>query len=85
MLKAAKFSDGHRVFYSGKAMRWAWQVYRLPGQVNEYGHEIPEMITGRSGTLEGAEKNAEAAARYEINPYIEIVPILPYYSGPHDA
>ena len=81
MLQAAEFSEGHRVFYSGHKMKWAWQVHREPGQVDGFGHEVPEMVTGRSGTKRGAEKNAESAARYELNPYIEVVPILPYKKG----
>tara|TARA_R100000664_G_C2725727_1_gene117749 strand:+ start:371 stop:655 length:285 start_codon:yes stop_codon:yes gene_type:complete len=77
MLQVARFSDGHQVFYTGTTMKWAWQVYREPGQIDRWGNPVPEMVTGRSRTYDGAEKNSQGASRYELNPEIEIVPIVP--------
>ncbi len=82
MLQVAKFSDGHQVFYTGSTMKWAWRVCREPGQIDHWGNTVPEMSTGRSRTYDGAERNSQGASRYELNPEIEIVPILPVDRAP---
>ena len=77
-MKVAIFSDGHRTYYNGKKMKWAWQAL-IPRPVDDYGLYNPEAetrVTGRSASRHNAEKAATSYVAYQNNAHIEIVPIV---------